>query len=426
MIRLVTDTADESANRKSDYTLRILLDVAGVSARNDLTVSYGANPDPRCDAWIPRGTADKQKRTNAIAIDHDIIAESFDLLSCAEEYGSRRDDKGRFLAAYSTRDKLDVPIVNRNAIALKEALAKAARGKNRTLVVESRRFTVVLSHDVDNITDKNIHVVLHRLSRALKYLLRGRIAQALRMGSFTVGRLVARGNPYRNYADYIELERRYGFRSTFFMITGSKGRFGARYSIAGAREMLTDIAAAGWEVALHVNFDSFRDPAAIAREKRAFEEVIGASISGCRNHYLMFSLPESWHAIRQAGLRYDSSIGYTDAIGFRAGIAYPYRPYDRSADRDIDLIELPLVIMDTAVMDYDHDIEASWVRIKKVLDETRAVGGTISVNFHHRVLYEREFPGWRNMYVRILDYIREHGGRGIPASTLVEEGIVND
>ncbi|HNV46383.1 MAG TPA: polysaccharide deacetylase family protein [Spirochaetota bacterium] len=425
MVRLITDIGDGPRRTRCEYAFRTLLDVAGVSPDNALAVSYASEPHTRCDVWIrPEGApAIARRRRGAIAIDDDIIAESFALLSCAEEYGGRRDGKGRFLARFTERAAIDIPVVNRHALTLKRALARAARAKGKRLRTDPRRFTVVLSHDVDNITDKNIHVCLHRAARAVKYLLRGRIASALRMGLFTLGRLFARGNPYDNYAAYIDLERRYGFRSTFFMITGAGGRFGARYSIAQARSMLGDITAAGWEVGLHTNYYSFHDPKAVIGERRAIEDAIGRPIAGCRNHYLMLSIPESWRVMVRAGLVYDSSVGYTDAIGFRAGVAYPYRPYDMAAEAAFDLIEIPLVIMDTAVLDYDGDREAAWARIQKVLDETRDVGGTIAVNFHHRALYDREFAGWNDIYIRILDYIREHNGRGITASMLVGEVV---
>ena len=51
----------------------------------------------------------------------------------------------------------------------------------------------------------------------------------------------------------------------------------------------------------------------------------------------------------QLGFAYDSSQGYADGPGMRAGLSLPYRPYDLAADRPLDMLELPLVVMDATL-----------------------------------------------------------------------------
>ena len=50
-----------------------------------------------------------------------------------------------------------------------------------------------------------------------------------------------------------------------------------------------------------------------------------------------------------SGFAYDSSLGFGGAPGFRAGIAHPFRPWDFEHDRPLDLVEIPLAVMDVTL-----------------------------------------------------------------------------
>jgi len=64
---------------------------------------------------------------------------------------------------------------------------------------------------------------------------------------------------------------------------------------------------------------------------------------GVRMHWLYYSQQSaaSWRPLARL---YDSTIGYNDTIGYRAGTTQVYKPLD--ANR---LLELPLHAMDTAM-----------------------------------------------------------------------------
>src|SRR5207248_7757008 len=84
-------------------------------------------------------------------------------------------------------------------------------------------------------------------------------------------------------------------------------------------------------------------------ERRRLMEVAGASVHGLRFHNLRGgygALP----AVAAAEFEYDSSLGFAEEPGFSAGIARPFRPYDREQDRPLDLIEIPLALMDTSLL----------------------------------------------------------------------------
>ncbi len=50
-------------------------------------------------------------------------------------------------------------------------------------------------------------------------------------------------------------------------------------------------------------------------------------MEGVRFHYLRFRYHETVRALEGAGAAYDSSLAFSEAPGFAAGIARPFRPY---------------------------------------------------------------------------------------------------
>lgn len=78
---------------------------------------------------------------------------------------------------------------------------------------------------------------------------------------------------------------------------------------------------------------------------------IGQQVDGGRIHYLRWSTrtPAVWDA---AGLRYDSTLGYADHVGFRCGTCREYPMFDLHQRQPLQLRQLPLICMDRAIFSY--------------------------------------------------------------------------
>jgi len=408
-------------NKRYEYIVRTLLDIIGISYENDISIYFGENVSEDYDICIIANPNCQLNTLNSDnIIEEDIISKAFYLISCQEEYESSKDCKGRFLASYSNND-FRKPLVNYYALRLKLALEQAANKKGITLKKRDRSFTVVLSHDVDNITDKNSYVFLHRSLECVKLFMKGKIKESLQKSLHAVKQLFNDYNPYWCFEEYMQIEESYGFRSSFYFINGDKGRYGARYELDRVQNIIEKLDKLGWEVGLHTNYFSYKNARKIRNEKETIEKILGKEVLGCRNHYLRFEVPKTWRTIKEAGLKYDTTLGYADSIGFRGGIAYPFYPYDLKEEEIIDILEIPMVIMDGSALSSEGDIKQCWGKIQAILDVVREVNGTIAINFHQRVLYNEEFPGWKDIYINILDYIRSYEGRGIDARTLYNE-----
>ena len=114
--------------------------------------------------------------------------------------------------------------------------------------------------------------------------------------------------------------------STCFFLTRQEAPqdgYPERYGPGARARRWSGRAAAGIEVGLHASYRARERPGAIAEEARAARRR-----QGLRHHYLRSDPARLAAELREAGLRYDSSIGWPSLPGLRAGTPYPYRLWD--------------------------------------------------------------------------------------------------
>jgi hypothetical protein len=270
---------------------------------------------------------------------------------------------------------------------------------------EGRRFSVVLTHDVDAIRPSRKRAAISAIRCAAQGSIGEMWAQlAHRSGSMDLA-------PYRRFTSIMDLEQRFGGRSTFFFMTSGPDRTGAGYPPREVTQDIVSIKGRGWEIGLHGGYEGYIDPEVMAREKAALEAMTGERVDGFRNHYLRFKAPHTWLALEKAGFRYDSTVGYAHRWGFRNGLAMPYRPVDPASGREIRLTEVPLALMDTTLYGYARlDPKRSWEVARGLLKEVMEVRGTMVVLWHNDTFANPKLRGYAEIYERILRFASENNG----------------
>ena len=190
---------------------------------------------------------------------------------------------------------------------------------------------------------------------------------------------------------YLELEK--GLGSTFFVIPfknyAGKDAQGlahrkraSRYQARDIADAIRKIVAAGCEVGLH-GIDAWLDSSRACDELQEIRNLTGASRIGVRMHWLYYG-DQSPLALEQAGAAYDSTLGYRETIGYRAGTTQAYKPLEVKR-----LLELPMHVMDTALF-YPDYLGLSPQKARKLmgqmLDHAAQVGGCLTINWHDRSL----------------------------------------
>jgi len=167
---------------------------------------------------------------------------------------------------------------------------------------------------------------------------------------------------------------------------------------------------AGFEIGLHPCYGTWRSRERLEEEAAALKLVTGRAPTRCRQHWLRFSWLETWRAQSQAGITLDSTLGFNDRPGFRAGACLRYHPWDFDRQRPHELETLPIILMDSHAHAYrELDAEARRALIGRLLGEVASVGGEAAILWHPHTLASDY--GWRDGFAETLDAIGALGER---------------
>lgn len=298
-----------------------------------------------------------------------------------------RDDHGRvpahLTAAYQA-GYLGRPIVDEYGLALRQALRVLI--PNWTPVPS--QFYANISHDVDNIgLPFNLHSAIGHTVRRRRPLATIRDFCSL----------LPRVNP--TYLEVIRhlvtLSLNRGLQPAVYWKgnprVGQKKHYDPHHP--KVRAMISWLQKNNIELGVHPGYDTFRSPEKLRKEVTKIRELIGVQPMGGRQDYLRWA-PESWLDWENCGLAYDSTVGYADQIGFRAGTCVPYRPWQFKLNREARLLEVPLLIMDCTLTWYMRLTPEQIVSaVSDFIARCRAVGGTFTLLWHNDTMIDPEFSG---------------------------------
>jgi peptidoglycan/xylan/chitin deacetylase (PgdA/CDA1 family) len=241
-------------------------------------------------------------------------------------------------------------------------------------------WALCLTHDVDDVAVPAIHSAVW-IGSGLMRREAGTAITGLR--SCLPG---VRRSAYRNFDRIMEMEDKYGAKSTFFFLARPQDFHRRRYDVTHLGADVRRIASSGWEVGLHVAYEGYDDPSSVREQKHIIEDVVGEEVLGARNHYLRFRTPKSWRVASEAGLRYDSTLGFHERLGFRNGMCHPFVPQDCVRHEPVPVLEIPLAVMDAVFMEGLHTVggvDACLAEMLGLVDEVAACGGVLTVLWHN-------------------------------------------
>ena len=245
---------------------------------------------------------------------------------------------------------------------------------------------VVCSHDIDFCHTKRSKTLV-RLSKNLvlagtEYQSASFLFSNLRMSrDLLAGKSV--GDYIPGMLDAIES---LGFRSTLFAVAQAKHRRDPNYRIEEVASQLKVAARRGFEIGVHGSYQSVVHGNTLKAESKALQNWTGETPAGSRQHWLRFDRHASlFDAIRDAGLAYDSSLGFVETCGFRNGANFAFPPYDFGQERPYSFLEIPLVLMDGALHHASRRSRSDPQTIAtQILHGSRKLGwGGIAVLWHN-------------------------------------------
>ena len=177
----------------------------------------------------------------------------------------------------------------------------------------------------------------------------------------------------------------------YFMTVQRRGRYEEAYDLnkPELQELLHRIHRRGHVIGLHASYDSFRSSQTLKKEldfllSSARRAGVTLEAVGGRQHYLRWENPTTWRSWEQAGLTYDTTVGFAEHAGFRCGTCRDFPAFDLLESRKLDLRERPLVLMDATLKDYlKLGPEEMVNQMRNLWAAVKGVGGTLEVLIHN-------------------------------------------
>lgn len=300
------------------------------------------------------GSAAITRKADELICTIDIFASSFYMLTRWEEYViQERDAHERFPANESLAFKfgfLDRPVVNEYVELLWQMLKALGFNERR----KERTFGVLPTHDVDSTyywTSWNF------LFRTLAGDLLKRKSARLFMSNLWKNIRILIGvekDPFDTFDELMRLSRLHNLKSYFFFMCGGNSRFDNAYDLRSGRtkRLIRKISGSGHEIGVHPSYNTFCDPDRFETEVRRLEKVSGRSISFGRQHVLRYDVPSTPRMWDSQSMVWDSTLGYAEHNGFRAGVCYEFSMYDFLSRKKLTLKQKPLIFMEVTDFKY--------------------------------------------------------------------------
>jgi len=191
---------------------------------------------------------------------------------------------------------------------------------------------MILTHDVDwPIQGPGIEHVLARKDR---------------FASEIIDKVEQEGfNPYFGVPKMMEIEKKYGVRSTFFF----RPLYDDGSKVDGYSKIMSQLLSEGWEVGLHCNGTSTLQE--VDGEKIAVEKAAGQAVFGSRVHYLKVA-EGTFENLSAAGIKYDSSLSFNKEQIDKRNTGFLVKN---------GLIVFPVTFMDAYLFSYMHQSEETVV-----------------------------------------------------------------
>jgi len=374
------------------------------------------------------------------AVPFDLVASAFVLLTCWDEHACRERDRfGRLpysasVFAANPALRIERPAVDTYVEILRSVLVPRLVELAAAPLPEAgwmwgdgglgpgssgARFAVALTHDVDNLwrwTPAGLRGAARAVARALRHGHAGAAVHEVRdVVDWLVIHLPRGTDPYWTFLSILEGEDARRLSSTFYVIARHTAAVDGGQPETYARripDVLELLARGRREVGLHGNDADRLGAQPVAQDRADLALRAGQEVGGMRYHYLRCLYHETLTFLEQAGFAHDSSLAFAEHEGFRCGTSFPFHPYSLDEERPLQLIELPLALMDTTLQGARYRaLEAPQAEAasQDVLDRARSAGGGIAMLWHNVRFDRRAAAGYDDVYWRLVDRAKADG-----------------
>lgn len=349
-------------------------------------------------------------------IHYDILGLTYWMLSRQEEVGrTDLDSHGRFPATSSHAYKhgyLERPIVDEWLHILGQVIQRTWLG----IALKQHKFSIKVSHDVDSPS-----LYGFKSWSTIGRMMAGHALKRCDMVAFSVApwvKLMTKGklhhaDPHNTFDWLMDLSEANNLISAFYFLAGRTSNMDGDYDLghSAIRALMRRIHQRGHEIGLHPSYGTYQKSDLVAQEVRRLqkiltEENIQQSAIGGRMHYLRWEQPTTLQAVNDAGMTYDTTLGYADKPGFRCGTCFEYPAFNPQTQQALNIRIRPLVVMECTVIDGVYlGLGCSQAAEDKILElkaKIRVLKGCFTILWHNS--YFANDQGLMAMYLRIIKH----------------------
>lgn len=368
---------------------------------------------------------------NVICTNMDIIQSCFFMLTRYEETllwdKTEKDLDDRFPSkeALAVREGfINLPIVNEYIELLWRWIDDYKLGYTRKALWGKHDFAACLTHDVDIPFKYNYNMK----SDLVDLKSRKTIAGFKEIFSHTLSNIDYKNDPYYTFNYIRSIEKKYDFKSSFYFMTGGVTKNDNFYKIHDKRiiKLINELDTDGCEIGLHYSYNASESYELLKEEKSSLDKYVINKKYGGRNHFLKYNPPYSWRYLEQLGFVYDTTLGYSHIDGFSCGICTPYKLFDILENRELDIWEIPLTIMDgnlkqTFSMNLNY-IDAM-DEIKTKIDIVKKYKGIFTLLWHNSSLNKQYWENWYKTFEFAMEYLGTNNALGTSGINIINKFI---
>lgn len=335
-------------------------------------------------------------------IPFDLFSGIFYLLSRYEEYLDFVPDKhGRYphsSSVLSIDRVLERPVVDEWIHYLHNLLTEKWQ-----LDLPRKPFRFLPTYDIDIAWSYRHKGGKRFMGAALKELLSGRFSALSERIQVATGN---RKDPYDAFEWMQAQHERHGLEPVYFILAALQvSAFDKNISPdhPAMQRLIRQLQQSG-TIGIHPSYFTKDDPEQLRREKIACEKITGGTITDSRQHFIRLFFPATYRQLIAAGIQEDYSMGYSTALGFRAGTSHSFYWYDLEQETATGLHVHPFCFMDTtAHFDLGLNVDTAFEQLKEMRTRLVATGGSLITVFHNFSLgTDPEWNGWAAAYATFL------------------------
>lgn len=212
-------------------------------------------------------------------------------------------------------------------------------------------------------------------------------------------------DPYDAYDEFDEWHRQYALQPIYFLLLSKGGPYNKNLPVhTSAMQHLIKRLKAKYTLGLHPSFCDTKEELVWMHEKQLLGEP-----THTRQHYIRFTLPDTYRQLERLGFEHEYSMGYGSINGFRASTSLPFNWYDVAEERVSKLRVHPFCFMEcNARFEQGLRAEEAAIELAEYEQKVRAVSGTLITIWHNFSLgTDKQWMAWKAVYVDFLARVNQ-------------------